>query len=56
MPEPRPRIMLRLPATLHGELVRRAKAEHTSLNQLVVALLAGATGFALDAAEGEGRR
>lgn len=35
------RLLLRIPRSLHAELVRRAKHERTSLNQMLVSLLAG---------------
>lgn len=47
MPEPSGRILLRLPPALHGELTRRAAEQGVSLNQLLVALLAGAVEFSL---------
>jgi predicted HicB family RNase H-like nuclease len=47
MTPPRKGLMIRLPADLHAELVRLAGEQEVSLNQLLVALLAGATGFSL---------
>lgn len=51
VPEPRSlsrysgRFVVRLPESLHAELARRADLEGTSLNQFVVAALAGAVGW-----------
>jgi predicted HicB family RNase H-like nuclease len=45
--ETRKNLVLRLPVDLHAELVRRAEEQGVSLNQLLVALLAGAVGFSL---------
>lgn len=39
------RILVRLPADLHTALVADAKRQGVSLNQLVVALLAGGIGW-----------
>jgi antitoxin HicB len=39
------RFIVRAPRSLHAELVRRAREEGTSLNQLAVAALAGAVGW-----------
>lgn len=51
IPEPRDptaysgRFLLRIPRGLHAELARQAEQEGVSLNQYVVAMLAGATGY-----------
>ena len=45
---------VRLPAELHGALAREAASQGTSLNQLVVGLLAGGIGWGLRA-PGSGR-
>jgi predicted HicB family RNase H-like nuclease len=45
--EPRQMLHLRIPASLHAELTRRAQEQGVSLNNLVIALLAGAIGFNL---------
>jgi hypothetical protein len=45
--EARKGLLLRMPVDLHAELVRRAAEQGVSLNQLLVALLAGAVGFSL---------
>lgn len=42
-----PYVKVRLPASLHAELVRRAHEQGVSLNHLMVALLAGAIKFSL---------
>lgn len=39
------RFLLRIPASLHAELVRRADREGVSLNQFVSTTLAGAVGY-----------
>ena len=39
------RFLLRMPRGLHRDLARQAEREQTSLNQFVVALLAGATSW-----------
>ena len=52
IPEPRPvevheysgKFVTRIPRSLHRQLVQRAKSEGTSLNQLVLSLLAEGTG------------
>jgi predicted HicB family RNase H-like nuclease len=41
------KILVRLPADLHEQLVREAANQGVSLNQLAVALLAGGIGFKL---------
>jgi predicted HicB family RNase H-like nuclease len=43
------KVLVRMPADLHAELVARAAQQGVSLNALVVALLAGGVGFKLDA-------
>ena len=49
IPEPRGaysgQFILRIPKGLHGELVRRARGEGVSLNQLVATTLAGSVGW-----------
>ncbi len=49
IPEPRDaysgNFVVRIPKGLHGELVRRARGEGVSLNQLVSTTLAGAVGW-----------
>lgn len=47
MSAPRKGLMLRLPADLHVELVGKAEEQGVSLNQLLVALLAGSVRFSL---------
>lgn len=39
------KFVVRLPASLHGQLVKEAEKEGVSLNQFVVAALAGAVGW-----------
>lgn len=41
-------VLLRMPRTLHAELVDQAEREGVSLNQFIVAALAGATGWRAD--------
>ena len=41
-------MMVRMPPALHEQLAERAAQQGVSLNQLVVALLAGGIGFTLD--------
>jgi antitoxin HicB len=41
-PLPSGKVLLRMPRSLHGQLIERAKAEDVSLNQLAVHLLSGA--------------
>jgi hypothetical protein len=50
------RILVRLPRTLHAELVDQAEQEGVSLNQFIVAALAGATGWRHDRASTETNR
>lgn len=45
--EPSGQFVVRVPPALHAELVLQAKRQGVSLNQLVVALLAGGVGFKL---------
>ena len=40
-------INLRMPAALHDQLIEEARRQGVSLNQLMVALLAGGIGFKL---------
>ena len=40
--------MVRMPPALHEQLAARAAEQGVSLNQLIVALLAGGIGFTLD--------
>jgi predicted RNase H-like HicB family nuclease len=40
-PLPSGKVLVRMPRSLHGQLIERAKAEDVSLNQLVVHLLSG---------------
>lgn len=42
------KILARVPVALHEQLVAEAERQGVSLNQLVVALLAGGIGFKLD--------
>lgn len=42
------KVLIRMPPALHEQLVAQAEAQGVSLNQLVVALLAGGIGFKLD--------
>ena len=42
------RFVIRMPAALHEQLTARAQEQGVSLNQLMVALLAGGIGFTLD--------
>jgi predicted HicB family RNase H-like nuclease len=42
------RLVLRMPPALHGELAAEAGRQGVSLNTLLVALLAGGIGWALD--------
>jgi predicted HicB family RNase H-like nuclease len=42
------KILIRMPPALHEQLSARAAEQAVSLNQLVVSLLAGGIGFALD--------
>src|SRR5437870_5045078 len=48
--QPRARALVRMPRSLHTELVALARAEGVSLNQLLVSLLARAVGSARAAA------
>jgi predicted HicB family RNase H-like nuclease len=41
------KVLVRMPPALHDELVRRAREQGVSLNQLAVVLLAGGVGFKL---------
>lgn len=43
--QPSGKFLVRLPVTLHGELAKEAEKEGVSLNQFVVAALAGAVGW-----------
>lgn len=45
MPEPGQKITLRLPPDLHQHLTRLAAEQRVSLNMLLVALLAGGSGW-----------
>jgi hypothetical protein len=47
------RVLVRMPASLHRELVEAAQADRVSLNQYVCALLAGGTGWR-QSADGRG--
>jgi predicted HicB family RNase H-like nuclease len=40
-------VLVRMPPDLHAHLSKRAEAQGVSLNQLVVALLAGGVGWKL---------
>jgi predicted RNase H-like HicB family nuclease len=40
-PLPSGKVLVRMPRSLHGQLIERAKAEDVSLNQLIVHLLSG---------------
>jgi predicted RNase H-like HicB family nuclease len=40
-PLPSGKVLVRMPRSLHGQLIDRAKAEDVSLNQLIVHLLSG---------------
>jgi predicted HicB family RNase H-like nuclease len=42
------KVLVRMPPALHEQLVALAEKQGVSLNQLVVALLAGGIGFTLD--------
>lgn len=42
------KFMVRCPPALHADLAARAKEQGVSLNQLVVALLAGGIGFTME--------
>jgi antitoxin HicB len=42
------KFVVRMPPALHADLTARAKEQGVSLNQLVVALLAGGIGFTLE--------
>jgi predicted RNase H-like HicB family nuclease len=48
------RLLVRMPQTLHGELARVAEHEGVSLNQLIVGILASATGWRRGATADEG--
>ncbi len=41
-PLPSGKVLVRMPRSLHGQLIDRAKAENVSLNQLIVHVLSGA--------------
>jgi predicted HicB family RNase H-like nuclease len=45
---PSGQLMIRMPPALHEQLTQRAAEQGVSLNQLLVALLAGGIGFKLD--------
>ncbi len=45
------RLTLRMPRGLHDEIARQAHEENSSLNQIVVALLAGGLGWRGDRTE-----
>lgn len=45
---PSGKTLVRMPPTLHAQLIAKAAAEGVSLNQLMVALLAGGIGFKLN--------
>ncbi len=45
------RLTLRMPCELHDEIARLAAEQHSSLNQIVVALLAGGLGWRGDRTE-----
>jgi predicted HicB family RNase H-like nuclease len=45
---PSGQFIVRLPPALHGALRERAREQGVSLNQLVVALLAGGIGFTME--------
>jgi predicted HicB family RNase H-like nuclease len=47
MSDQRQMVHVRLPADLHAALLQQAEKQGVSLNQLLVALLAGAVGFSL---------
>lgn len=47
---PSGKVLVRMPRSLHGQLLDRAKLENTSLNQLVVHLLSGAVSVSTVAA------
>jgi hypothetical protein len=46
-------VRLRIPASLHRDLVRKAEAEGVSLNQLACAALAAAVGWSVGSASSE---
>jgi predicted HicB family RNase H-like nuclease len=46
---PSGKLNVRMPPALHEQLAARAAEQGVSLNQLIVALLAGGIGFTLDA-------
>lgn len=45
------RVLVRMPPALHDHLLALAREQGVSLNQLVVVLLAGSTGFTLEPEE-----
>lgn len=47
-PEPQGKIHVRMPKALHADLLERKDEQGVSLNQLVVALIAGGMGFTLE--------